>query len=76
MIHGRQAPDRIGLDESAISPRGSITIQATALRVTGWVGFVRRFSSASVILERLPLYELLDVMPAVNRQPGYDRVES
>ena len=38
MIHGSQAPDRIGLDESAISPRGSITIQATALRVTGWVG--------------------------------------
>ena len=33
MIYGGQASDRIGPDESAIPPRGGITLQAAALRV-------------------------------------------
>ena len=41
VISGDQAPDRIGPNDSAIPPRGGITLQATALRV---------ISSAPVLL--------------------------
>ena len=63
MIYGGQASDRIGPDESAIPPRGGITLQAAALRVISGgqvpdrIGPDEQFPHAVVLLFKQPLYE-------------------
>ena len=63
MIYGGQASDPIGPDESAIPPRGSITLQAAALRVISGgqvpdrIGPDEQFPHAVVLLFKQPLYE-------------------